>query len=154
MKTCCVTGHRKIEESQIDYVRESLRNEIKQAIADGYTCFMTGFADGVDQYFADLVIEFKKEYSELKLIAAIPYRNRLQSLAKKEHTKAILDACSDIVVIREEYLPDVYYRRNRYMVENSDRVIAVYDGRDKGGTVVTIRFARSLKKELREILVK
>lgn len=39
------------------------------------------------------------------------------------------------------------------MAERSDRVIAVYDGREKGGTVRTIRFAHMLKKELREIPV-
>ena len=39
------------------------------------------------------------------------------------------------------------------MVEQSDRVIAVYDRREKGGTVRTIRFANKKKKELREIPV-
>ena len=72
MKTCCITGHRKIKDSQIDHIKESLYNEIQMAIEDGYTCFMTGFAEGVDQYFADAVIEFKKEYTNLKLIAVIP----------------------------------------------------------------------------------
>lgn len=58
-----------------------------------------------------------------------------------------------MVVIQEEYQPSVYSHRNRYMVEHSDRVIAVYDGREKGGTVRTIRFAHQMKKELREIPV-
>ncbi len=38
-----------------------------------------------------------------------------------------------------------------YMVEHSERVMVVYDGREKGGTVRTIRFAHQMKKELREI---
>ena len=42
----------------------------------------------------------------------------------------MLESCADIVVIREEYQPSVYSHRNRYMVEHSDRVIAVYDGRE------------------------
>ena len=37
------------------------------------------------------------------------------------------------------------------MVEHADRVIAVYDGREKGGTVKTIRYAHQFRKELREI---
>ena len=56
-------------------------------------------------------------------------------------------------VAAEEYHPSVYAKRNRYMVERSDRVIAVYDGREKGGTVGTIRLAHTMKKELREIAV-
>jgi len=39
------------------------------------------------------------------------------------------------------------------MAEHSDRVIAVYDGREKGGTVMTIRFAHQMRKQLREIPV-
>jgi hypothetical protein len=39
------------------------------------------------------------------------------------------------------------------MAERSRRVIAVYDGREKGGTVRTICFAHMLKRELREIPV-
>ena len=42
---------------------------------------------------------------------------------------------------------------HRYMVEHSDRVIAVYDGRETGGTAKTIRFTHRMKKELREIPV-
>ena len=36
---------------------------------------------------------------------------------------------------------------------HSDRVIAVYDGRDKGGTVATIRMVHAQRKELREVPV-
>lgn len=40
------------------------------------------------------------------------------------------------------------------MVENADRVIAVYDGREKGGTVSTIRMVHMKPKELQEIPLK
>ena len=40
------------------------------------------------------------------------------------------------------------------MVENADRVIAVYAGREKGGTVSTIRMVHMKRKELREIPLK
>ncbi len=56
---------------------------------------------------------------------------------KREQTSVLLNACTEMVVIQEEYQPSVYSQRNRYMAERSDRVIAVYDGREKGGTVRT-----------------
>ena len=46
---------------------------------------------------------------------------------------------AEIYVAAEEYHPSVYAKRNRHMVEQLERVIAVYDGREKGGTVGTIR---------------
>ena len=152
-KTCCVTGHRDIPAREINQVKAALRREIEKAVVDGFACFMSGFAEGVDQYFAEIVLELKKSHPALELIAVIPYQKRLDSLREKKRTYEMLEACADVVVIREEYQPSVYSHRNRYMVEHSDRVIAVYDGREKGGTAGTIRFAHAMEKELREIPV-
>ena len=152
-RTCCVTGHRDMPQEEINRVKAALRQEIEKAIADGFTCFMSGFAEGVDQYFAEIVLEMRKSNSTLELVAVIPYQKRLDSLREKKWTYEMLEECADVIVIREEYQPSVYSHRNRYMVEHSDRVIAVYDGREKGGTAGTIRFTHVLKKELKEIPV-
>ena len=39
------------------------------------------------------------------------------------------------------------------MAVESQRVIAVYDGRDRGGTLYTMRYAHTLEKEVRVIEV-
>lgn len=150
-KTCCVTGHRDIPTDQVEYVKRELNREIESAIADGYTRFISGFAEGADQYFAQIVAEKRKTNDALRLEAAIPYRNRCLRLLKDDATKQLLSACTDISVISEKYAPSVYMARNRYMVKCADRVIAVYDGREKGGTVSTIRFAHVQRKQIREI---
>ena len=152
-KTCCVTGHRDLPQKEINRIKAALRKEIEKAVADGFIRFMSGFAQGVDQYFAEIVLEMRKSNPALELVAVIPYQKRLDNLRQKKWTYAMLEACADVVVIREEYQPSVYSHRNRYMVEHSDRVIAVYDGREKGGTAGTIRFTHTMKKELREIPV-
>lgn len=152
-KTCCVTGHRDLPQKEINRIKAALRKEIEKAVNDGFTRFMSGFAEGVDQYFAEIVLEMGKSNQALELVAVIPYQKRLDNLQKKKRTYEMLETCADIVVIQEEYQPSVYSLRNRYMVEHSDRVIAVYDGREKGGTAGTIRFTHTLKKELREIPV-
>ena len=152
-KTCCVTGHRDLPQREINHVKVALRREIEKAVVDGFTCFISGFAEGVDQFFVEIVLELQRLNPMIELVAVIPYKNRLNKLIEKKRTYEMLEACADVVVIREKYQPSVYSRRNRYMVEHSDRVIAVYDGREKGGTAVTIRFAHLLKKELREIPV-
>mgnify|MGYP002588864665 FL=1 len=152
-KTCCVTGHRDIPAEQVGHIKKSLEQEVDRAISDGFICFISGFAAGVDLLFAGIVAERIAKNPALKLIAAIPYRRRLDTLQKSERTKALIDLCAEIYVASEGYHPSVYAKRNRYMVERSDRVIAVYDGREKGGTIRTIRLAHSMKKELREIAI-
>lgn len=124
-KTCYVTGHRNLPQRKINYVKAALRREIDRAVADGYTCFISGLGEGVEQYFAEIVLERKKENPALELIAVIPYRKRLDSLNEKGRTYKMLEACSEVVVVQEEYHPSVYSRRSRYMAERSDRMIAV-----------------------------
>lgn len=153
IKTCCVTGHRDIPADQMDFVKQELEKEIDKAIADGFTRFLSGFAEGADQYFAKIVAKKLEGNAALRLESLIPYRKRCLTLLNDGCTKRLLESCTDIAVINEEYRPNVYQIRNRHMVLCSDRVIAVYDGRTKGGTVSTIRMAHVQRKELREIPV-
>ena len=114
-KTCCVTGHRDLPQNQINYVKAALLREIEKSVADGFTCFMSGVAEGVDQYFVEIVMEKQKDDPSLELIAVIPYQKRLDSLRAKRRTYEMLEACRDVVVIQEEYQPSVYSHRNRYI---------------------------------------
>jgi len=145
-KTCCVTGHREIPINQIAYVREELQKQIHVAIQDGYTRFISGFAKGVDLLFAAIVVEEKKQYPNLMLEAALPYAGRLKTNDQNFHM--LLKNCNSIKIECEKYTPSCFMQRNRYMVSKSQRVIAVYDGRESGGTLFTMRYAHVLEREI------
>ncbi len=149
MKSVCITGHRDISKGKIDYVREQLRKEVEQAIEDGFTMFLCGMADGSDLEFGAIVAEKKETHSDLFLEAVIPYKNRLKS--KNPLFKQVLAQCSGMKLIAQEYSPDCFFARNRYLVENSQRVIAVFDGRERSGTAQTMRMAASKNLELHVI---
>lgn len=150
-KACCVTGHRDIPAERISYVEQELRREVRAAIEDGYTRFVSGFAEGADLMFAAIVAEQKGHNPDLFLEAAIPYAGRLKTKNKQFHE--LLRACDGIKIVCQEYAPSCFMERNRYMVWESGRVIAVYDGRDRGGTLFTMRYAHTLGKEVRVIRV-
>lgn len=150
-KTCCVTGHRDIPADKAAYVKARLQEEIEQAIADGFTTFITGMAKGTDLLFAGLVLAQKVQHPHLFLVAAIPYQNRLNS-ADPLFQKC-LERCESVHVQQTKYSGGCFMRRNRYMVSLSSRVIAVYDGREKGGTLFTMRCAHALEREVREIRI-
>lgn len=149
MKTCCVTGHRRIPADKQALVEAELRKAIEAAIAEGCTRFISGFAAGIDLTFAGIVAEKKAQGLDLSLEAAIPYKKRLSS--KDQPFQDLLTGCDAVTVLCEEYLPSCYQTRNQYMVNRSDLVIAVYDGRKKGGTYHTITYANRRHKALRII---
>ena len=96
-KTCCVTGHRDIPKEYLDYVEQELQREVQAAIEDGFTRFISGFAEGADLMFAAIVAEEKARHSGLFLEAAIPYPGRLKT--KDQQFQKLLKACDGVKVV-------------------------------------------------------
>ncbi len=138
-KTCCVTGHRDIPEERTDVIREYLYYEVISAIEDGYTHFISGFAAEADLLFAAIVAEQKEVYP-ITLEAAIPHPGRMKTPDKT--FQKLIRCCDNVKIHSDSYFKGCYMRRNRYMINQSQRVIAVYDGRSTGGTAATVRYAK------------
>ncbi len=148
-KTCCVTGHRSLTSTQSMTAVVKLMEELLMAANEGYTRFMTGMAEGVDQLFARNVLLIKKYSSDIKLVAAISHRGRLATKDKRFQELILL--CDEVLVLSERYHPGVYAARNRWMLENSGRLIAVWDGRLTGGTYRTVKLAEKLGIDTRRV---
>lgn len=145
-KSCCITGHRKIDPTKIEMMKRELKNQIILALEDGYFHFISGFAEGVDLYFAEIVTDLQEQYPSITLEAVIPYRNRINCSEKR--FKNLIAKCNSVVILSEKYSTNCFLMRNQFMVQSSSRVIVVYDGREKGGTVFTMRYARSRGKQV------
>lgn len=150
-KTCCVTGHREILADKLAYVEAELRKAVIAAADDGYTRFINGGAAGADLIFATIVMELREQGYPLALEAALPYSGRKKS--KDQGFQKMLAACDEVKVFGEQYSHGCYFVRNRYMVDESSRVIAVYDGRVSGGTVYTMQYARTKGKVVQVIKI-
>ena len=150
-QSCCVTGHRNVPTEKAAHVKARLKEELETAIADGFTTFFSGFADGVDLWFAQLVLEQREKNPALCLVAVIPYRRRMDT--KDAVFQQCLHACLAVHIQRERYTKECFLERNRYMVEHCARVIAAYDGRSSGGTLYTMHYAKRLGRDVREIRV-
>ena len=150
-KTCCVTGHRKIPVEKLAYVETELRKAVMAAVDDGYTRFINGGAAGADLLFAAIVAELKEQGRPLSLEAALPYSGRKKS--KDQGFQKMLAACDEAKFFSERYNRGCYFVRNRYMVDESSRVIAVYDGRGSGGTVYTMQYACAKGKTVQVIRI-
>ncbi len=157
-KTCCFTGHRphkfsfKYDEEHPDCERlkSTLKKVISKVIGDGYTHFISGMALGVDTWAAEIVLNLKENNPDVKLEAAIPCKNQECRWTKEsqERYHKILEKASEVTYVSQnEYGPQSMILRDCYMVNNSDLVIAVFDG-SHGGTKHTFGYALKLNKNI------
>jgi uncharacterized phage-like protein YoqJ len=133
---CVFTGHRELG---VSFSIEELRKAIITRINQGVTVFYNGVARGFDLLAAKEVLSLKKEY-DIKLVACVPYRK--QAVAYTPSEKALYDEilknADEVAVLTENYYKGCLLRRNDYMIERSDCMIA-YLTKDEGGTAYTVR---------------
>lgn len=144
--TCAFTGHRQVEEN-FDVFR--LEEIITSYIEEGYTAFLCGMAVGFDMIAAELVLKLKDVFPEIKLIACIPCEGQSKyfKLEDKQRYESILKKCDEVKVLNDRYFKGCMQARDRYMVENSNLLIA-YKRVNEGGTYYTLNYALSLNKRI------
>ena len=158
--TVCFTGHRSQklpwrfneDDERCKVMKATLRSEIEKAIQRGYRTFLCGMALGFDMICAETVLDFKKQYGDIKIIGALPCRTQDIKWRDKNRKRYrdLLSRLDDVRCIYDEYVgAECMLERNRYMVNNSSLMIALFNGLP-GGTKSTIDYA---KKNGLEIIV-
>lgn len=154
--TCCFSGYRPSKlpwgEQEDDprclALKARLSRAIESAWDQGYRHFICGMAEGVDLYCCELLLELRQRLP-LTVEAAIPCLSQPDgwSADQRERYSRDVAACDLETVVQEEYSAGCMQRRNRYMVDHSSLLIAVFDGQS-GGTQATVRYAMSRGLEL------
>lgn len=158
--TLCFTGHRaqklpwkfNEKDKRCVEIKKKVRDEIEKAILYGYIYFISGMALGFDLICAEQVLELRKKYSHIRLIAALPCKdqNKLWAQNQIDRYNKILKQCDEIKCTYSEHKKGCEQERNMYMLNNSSKVIALYYGLS-GGTKSTIEKAN--KMGLKVILI-
>lgn len=151
-KTCCCTGHRPNGFPYMYGVDAKKHNAYLQALLQitefaingyGITAFISGMALGVDLDFAEIVLKLRNKY-HITLECALPCPNQTAKWCKKDIKRYndILKNADIITLVSKSYDRGCMLKRNRYMVDKSGLVIAVFNGIEKGGTWYTINYAK------------
>lgn len=149
---CCFTGHRPdklpwgYNEKDIRCIemKKRLFFEIEKTILGGYKIFLCGMALCFDMICAETLLKLKKKYKHIKLIGAIPCKNQdcRWNDAQRVRYQKLLSRLDDIRCIYDEYNGyKCMLERNEYMVNNSSKIIALYNG-EPGGTKRTLEYAK------------
>lgn len=150
-RTVCFSGHRPEKlpnsgdsSSQIIRILKSfLYKAVLDSIDEGYNCFITGLARGVDLWAGEIIMELKAQGKNIKLVAAVPYKGHGNGFHNDEKFTLgnILLKADQVVYVSEKYSKGCMQRRNEYMVNRSGKLIAVVSDY-KSGTGATIRYAQ------------
>lgn len=161
--TCCFTGHRPdklpwgFDERDPACLRmkRALDRAVERAYADGFRHFITGMARGGDFYFAEAVLALRARHPDVTLEGARPCESQADGWPERDRARyaAILDRCNYETLVQHHYDRGCMMRRNRYMVDRSARIIALYDGVPKGGTASTLAYAlrQGLRTDILEV---
>ena len=145
ISTVCFTGHRPSDLGTSPAIAKSaLRKAIYGAIQQGATTFITGGAIGVDTYAAQLVINAKTVYPNIKLYIAVPFRGftKYWTDAQRDEYADTIRKCDGFKVICDKPSKHAYHVRNQFMVDRADLVIAYWSGKRSGGTYATVQYAQ------------
>lgn len=147
----CFTGHRPMglpwgyneNSSSCLAFKKDLYEILERAILNDYCYFISGLALGIDMICAEIVLELKKKYPYVILEGAIPCLNQdaKWNSQSKERYRKILEQCDVKTVLSEVYTPTCMNDRNKYLVDQSDVVIAIWNGKPSG-TRNTVQFAK------------
>ena len=99
---------------------------------------INGMAMWTDQIFAN-----KAKEMGFPLMNVYPFKRKFHPLEE------YLNENATIVYARQNYSKQAYYERDCMMVDMADIVLAVWDGKEVGGTWLTIDYARKQGKEIR-----
>lgn len=155
MSALCFTGHRPDKLNGYDpkdnkKLLWEISRAVEYSILEGVDTFISGMALGVDMWSALIVLKLKEKYPHIKLVCAIPCKNHSIKWNKKDQDLwvKITQAADEIVFVTEtEYTHSCMQDRNEWMVDNSDTVLAVWDG-TSGGTGNCVIYAQKEKKEI------
>ena len=173
-KTICFTGHRPnklygydLEHPNYNNLKENIYFETLKLIQEkDVDKVITGGALGLDTlafYTVENINSTFKEKYEIKNKLAVPFKNQPNAWFRqkdKDRYNEMKEIADEVVYVdtlekykisnirEEEYHPAKMQKRNEYMVDNSDIVIAVWNGDKKGGTWNCIKYAQKLGKEI------
>ena len=156
VRACSFTGHRPAgftfghDESHPQFlkIKALLEERVALLAGNGVATFYSGMASGVDQWCAEIVLELKKTNPDIRLIAVRPCETQADrwNEEQRERHYNTLALCDDVITLYKKYTKSCMYERNRFLVDNAQYVLAVYDGGSKGGTAYTIGYAKKLRR--------
>jgi len=131
-------------------LKEALNAQIVRLAQEGTTDFLSGMAEGVDVWTAQIVLNLRMRNPAIRLHCILPCKGQADKwkAPSRELYFSILEQADSIVYVQREYCKDCMLERDRFLVAHAQCLLAVYNGERRGGTAATIHYARKAGREI------
>lgn len=152
IKTIGFTGNRTLTSSSgnsghnlENTICEKLYNLLeREYLENGITTFLSGMALGYDTLAAKVVLELKRCYPLITLVAVIPFDGQDAKFTPQQrivYQTLLSKADYTITISPDGYSNQAYHDRNDFLIANSIKIYAYHNGKPRSGTGSTIRKA-------------
>jgi len=136
-----------------DDLTQRMIKEVVELCEQGVNEYYCGMALGADLLCCEIALSMKESYPNVTVNAVVPFRGQADKWSCEEQAwyKKLLKQCDTAVCLQEEYTEDCLLKRNRYLVDQSDLLVAICDPEKiplRSGTGATVRYAQSKGKQI------
>ena len=160
-KVCCLTvqgkeewlWNREATDLRYQHLQNQLREELFRMITRYHVRnFLCGMDLGVSLWAAEIILELKQTYP-ITLECVIPYETLTSDWTEENRDRyfSIVAQADEETMLQTRYTEDCEKKRDQYMVDHSDYVIAVLLDATVS-TSDTLRYARRKRLGIRTVL--
>lgn len=133
-----ITGHRPDKINNLEWVKASIAKFFSEKTPEKV---IVGMARGVDLIAGEIALDMG-----IPVVAAKPW---LGHYFPDSAYKRVWENGEQVIVHDSQAYPGpwVYHKRNEWMVDHADEVLAVWDG-TKGGTAACVAYAQKVGKKI------
>ncbi len=163
--SCAFTGHRPksfsfgLNESDPAFTAlyQKMKSSIIQVMNAGCRRFYCGMAEGVDLWCGEIVLDLADQFfPKPEIIAVVPFIGQDKAMRQPFFARyhRIMQASTERYLVSRAYHKDCYRKRNQFLVDSCDALIAVYKPFETiSGTMQTVRYAEKKGRKIFRVIV-
>lgn len=140
----------------IAMIKKAIENELRALIDDGLEWVVISGQQGVETWTAEVVIQLKKEFPQLKYSIITPFLDIEKNWNEQKQEKFFyIQSQADFVtsVTKKPYkAPRQFIEKDKFIIQNTDALLLVYDEDHEGSPKYVKRLAEKYMEQYDYIL--
>lgn len=157
IKRILVTGYKAHElgifndtHDGIPIIKKAIETQLRVLLEEGLEWVILGGQQGIETWTAELILELKDEYPQLKFAIITPFLEQEKNWneqKKEKYERLLSQADYQTSVTKKPYeAPWQFIERNKFVVRNTDGMLIIYDEENEGSP----KFIKKLAEQYAE----